>query len=82
MEQNIPNPANTVTIIRYSILESDEIIFRIHSMNGKLLYNKTIQSVSGINAIEIKTSGLPAGIYMYSMEYKGQRIVKRMSIKR
>ena len=50
-------------------------------MNGQLLHNKTVQSEGGTNTIEINTSTLSAGIYMYSMEYKGQRIVKRMSIK-
>ncbi len=82
MDQNIPNPANTGTVIRYNIPKPGEVSFRIHSMNGQLLYNKVIQSISGINTIEINTSGLSAGIYMYSMEYKGQRVVKRMSIKR
>ncbi len=80
--QNIPNPANNNTMINYSIPESGEVIFRIHSMNGQLLYNKAVQPESGTNSIEINTSGLSAGIYVYSMEFKGQRITKRMSIKR
>ncbi len=82
MDQNFPNPANDNTIVRYSVPESGEVIFRIHSVNGQLLYDKTVQSEGGTNNIEISTSGLSAGIYVYSMEYKGQRIVKRMSIKR
>ncbi len=82
MDQNIPNPANNNTMIRYNIPESGDVTFRIHSINGQLLYNKTVQSEGGINTIEINTSILAAGIYMYSMDYKGQRVVKRMSIKR
>ncbi len=82
MSQNIPNPANSNTIIRYTIPESGEVIFRIHSMNGQLLYNKAAKSESGTNSIEINTSTLSAGIYVYSMEFNGQRITKRMSIKR
>ncbi len=82
MEQNIPNPAKNSTIIKYCIPESGEVIFHIHSMNGQLFYNKVVQSEPGVNSIEVNTSTLSAGIYMYSMEYKGQRIVKRMSIKR
>ncbi len=82
MDQNIPNPANNNTMIRYNIPESGDVTFRIHSINGQLLYNKTAQSEGGTNTIEINTSTLAAGIYMYSMEYKGQRVVKRMSIKR
>ncbi len=81
MEQNIPNPTDNSTIIRYSIPQSGKVIFRIHSMNGQILYNKVIDSESGNQRIEINTLELSSGIYMYSMEYKGQRIVKRMSIK-
>ncbi len=81
MEQNIPNPANNNTMVRYTIPESGEVIFRIHSMNGQLLYNKAVQSESGTNSIEINTSNLSSGIYVYSMEFNGQRITKRMSIK-
>ncbi len=82
MEQNIPNPANTSTMIRYNVPESGDVIFSIHSINGQLLHNKVVQSEAGTNTLELNISSLSAGIYMYSMEYKGQRIVKRMSIKR
>ncbi len=82
LQQNIPNPAGNSTAIRYSIPESGEVVFRIHSMNGQILYNRVIESESGDQSIKINTSGLASGIYMYSMEYKGQRIVKRMSVKR
>ncbi len=82
MRQNIPNPTDNSTIIRYSVPESGEIIFRIHSMNGQILYNRIIHSESGDQSIEINTLELSSGIYMYSMEYKDQRIVKRMIIKR
>ncbi len=82
MSQNFPNPANNSTIINYSIPEAGDVTFRIHSINGQLLYNKLVESEGGANTIEVNTSTLAAGIYMYSMEYKGQRVVKRMSIKR
>ncbi len=80
MGQNIPNPAGNSTAITYSIPESGEIIFRIHSINGQLLFNKTIQSESGTNTIEINTSTLAAGIYFYSMEYNRKKTVKRMCV--
>ncbi len=82
MEQNIPNPTDNNTVIRYSIPESGKVIFRIHSMSGQILYNRVIESESGSQRIEINTAGLSSGVYTYSMEYRGQRIVKRMSIKR
>ncbi len=82
MSQNMPNPATNSTKILYSIPEAGEVIFRIHSMTGQTLSNRVIQSESGDQSVEINTSHLASGIYMYSMEFKGQRITKRMSIKR
>jgi hypothetical protein len=78
--QNVPNPATNSTQIDYNIPESGEVIFSIQSASGQVLYSKTIEAVSGKNSLEVNTSTLAAGIYIYSMEYKGRRIVKRMSI--
>jgi hypothetical protein len=79
--QNIPNPSNNATLINYSVPEAGEVVFHVHSISGQLLYSKTIEASRGNQSIELNTSTLAAGIYFYSMEYKGQRLVKRMSVK-
>jgi hypothetical protein len=79
--QNIPNPANENTLINYSVPEAGEVIFHVHSISGQLLYSKTIETQRGNQSIELNTSTLAAGVYFYSMEYKGQRLVKRMSVR-
>jgi hypothetical protein len=78
--QNIPNPANNRTRIDYSIPEAGEVVFYLHSVSGQLLYSETIESASGKQSLELSTSSFAAGIYFYSIEYKGQRLVKRMMI--
>jgi hypothetical protein len=80
--QNIPNPANSTTHIDYSIPESGEVIFYVQSASGQLLYSRTIEAISGKNSLEVNTNTLAAGIYFYSIEYKGQRLVKRMSVQK
>jgi hypothetical protein len=80
--QNIPNPAKNTTRIDYSIPESGEVIFHVHSVSGQLLYSKTIEATSGVNSLEFNTNTLAAGIYVYSIEYKGQRLIKRMSVQK
>jgi hypothetical protein len=82
LAQNIPNPAKNSTHIDYSIPESGEVVFHVHSISGQLLYSKTIEAASGINSLEFNTTTLAAGIYFYSIEYKGQRLIKRMSIQK
>jgi hypothetical protein len=78
--QNIPNPANNRTRIDYSIPESGKVVFHVHSISGQLLYSKTIEAVHGKQSLELNTNTFAAGIYFYSIEYKGQRLVKRMMI--
>jgi hypothetical protein len=78
--QNIPNPANNHTRIDYSIPEAGEVIFHLHSVSGQLLYAKTIEATHGKQSLELNTNAFAAGIYFYSIEYKGQRLVKRMMI--
>jgi hypothetical protein len=82
MEQNIPNPAKNKTIINYSIPQDGEVIFQVHSVNGQLLYIQKETVTLGDRQIELNISDYAPGIYFYTMEYKGQRIIKRMSIER
>jgi hypothetical protein len=82
MEQNFPNPAKNKTIINYNIPQDGEITFAVYSVNGQLLYSQRENATSGDNQIELDISDYASGIYFYTMEYKGQRIVKRMGIKR
>jgi hypothetical protein len=80
LAQNIPNPANNSTRIDYSVPEAGQVIFHVHSISGQLLYSKTIEASSGTNSIELNTSTFAAGVYVYSMEYKGQRLIRQLII--
>jgi hypothetical protein len=82
MEQNFPNPAKDKTVINYNIPQDGEITFAIYGVNGQLLYNKKETAFSGDNQVELNISDYASGIYLYTMEYKGQRIVKKMSVRR
>jgi hypothetical protein len=80
LSQNIPNPANSSTRIDYSIPEAGKVVFHVHNVSGQLLYSKTIEATNGKQSLELNTSTFAAGIYFYSIEYKGRRLVKRMMI--
>jgi hypothetical protein len=80
--QNIPNPADDRTEILYSVPTDGSVIFQIYSISGQVLYNQTVETTFGAHSIELNTSALAAGLYFYSMEFKGQRFVKRMVIER
>jgi hypothetical protein len=78
--QNIPNPATNSTRIDYAIPEAGQVIFHVHTISGQLLYSQTVEAPSGTNSLELNTSTFAAGVYYYSIEYKGQKRVKRMSV--
>jgi hypothetical protein len=82
LAQNIPNPATNTTRIDYSIPEAGEIVFHVRSVSGQLLYSQIIEASSGKHSFEFNTHTLAAGIYIYSIEYKGQRLIKRMSVQK
>ena len=82
MGQNIPNPAAYVTRIPYTLPQEGNVTFHVMSMSGQVLYRQEFRSEAGQNSIELNTSDWADGIYYYSMEYQGQRIVRKMSVNR
>jgi hypothetical protein len=78
--QNIPNPANDNTVIHYSVPTDGSVTFNVYSISGQVLYSQTVETTFGAHSIELNTSDLAAGMYFYSMEFKGQRLVKRMVV--
>lgn len=82
MGQNIPNPAASVTRIPYNVPQSGRIVFSVMSANGQLLHREVIEAEGGRSHVELQVEGYANGIYYYSMEYQGQRIVRKMSVTR
>jgi len=77
--QNIPNPFNTETEIKYYVpLGSENVKLYIFNLQGKLLKTETINT-TGQGSLKIKASELKAGIYIYTLLINGQEVdTKRM----
>ncbi|MBO4739522.1 MAG: T9SS type A sorting domain-containing protein [Bacteroidales bacterium] len=82
MSQNIPNPANGKTSVNYTIPEDGKVMFNIMTVTGQILYTEEVNAMSGDNRIEFNTESMASGIYFYTMTYKGQRIVRKMTIEK
>jgi hypothetical protein len=80
--QNIPNPAKDNTRIEYSIPNDGQVIFTVYTIMGQTLHIENKEAYSGKNELEYNTINLSNGIYYYSMEYKGERLVKKMIIRK
>ena len=80
--QNVPNPAADMTRIPYSLPEAGEVAFTVMGMNGQVLYRETVQAEAGRQELRLNTADFAAGVYYYSMEYRGERIVRKMNVVR
>ncbi|MBO4773311.1 MAG: T9SS type A sorting domain-containing protein, partial [Bacteroidales bacterium] len=78
--QNIPNPATELTAIPFSLPQAGEATLTVMTANGQVIHRRTIQVEAGENRIGLDASGWAAGVYYYTMEYKGQRITRKMNI--
>ena len=80
--QNIPNPATEVTTIPFTLPQDGRVRLSIMSANGQVIYSKEVDAIAGGNRIELDASGWTSGLYYYSMEFRGQRITRKMTVTR
>ena len=78
--QNLPNPADGKTEINFEIPISGNVKFQLTNMLGQILESQVKEFSSGRNSINLDVSKLPGGIYYYSIEMEGRRLVKKMII--
>ncbi|MCF8297513.1 MAG: right-handed parallel beta-helix repeat-containing protein [Saprospiraceae bacterium] len=78
--QNIPNPSSNLTSIPFSVPKSGNLKFTIRNLVGQELIIKNMKVKDGESFIDVDISYLSAGIYFYSIEFDGKRLVKKMVV--
>ena len=83
--QNKPNPFSRYSTIEFSSPTSENYTFKITDILGKLVFNKTIAALPGINKInltakDLGSKDLDSGVYLYSVGNSKTTITKRMVI--
>jgi hypothetical protein len=66
--QNYPNPFNPTTKIRYSVLQSSNIILKVFDILGRevaTIVNE--EKPDGEYEVEFNAANLPSGIYFYQL---------------
>ncbi|MBI2620341.1 MAG: T9SS type A sorting domain-containing protein [Ignavibacteriales bacterium] len=69
LSQNYPNPFNPTTTIQFNIPDREFVFLTVHNALGErvaVLVNE-IRS-PGTHTVSIATSGLPSGVYFYSLQ--------------
>lgn len=82
MDQNIPNPVKQFTKIPYNVPDDGKVLFQLTTVSGQVLYTEELKAEKGENIFEINLEQLSSAVYFYTMEYKGIRLEKKLSIQK
>jgi len=80
LEQNIPNPFNKTTIIRFVSPENKKFTFKVYDINGRMISSKKINASKGNNEISFSREGLSSGVYIYELSDGLNSVSKRFVV--
>ncbi len=80
--QNIPNPAKTQTVVNYQVPTEGTVVFTLTTVTGQVIYTQSQEVEAGRNSVVFNTENLAAGIYFYTMDFNGQRLTKKVTVKK
>lgn len=83
LSQNIPNPAQNNTLIKYELKKSANVLLTLNDMTGRKVMeiNKGKQG-AGVHSINLNTNGLSNGIYYYSLVSDDSKLTMKMIVNR
>ncbi|MFZ5946806.1 MAG: M1 family aminopeptidase [Stygiobacter sp.] len=81
LSQNYPNPFNPTTIIKYSLPESGYVTLKVYDILGRevaTLVNEYQKTGTYSTEFRTQSSELSSGIYVYTINYNGQTLTRKM----
>ncbi|MEW6061973.1 MAG: S8 family serine peptidase, partial [Bacteroidota bacterium] len=80
-EQNVPNPFNPSTVLRFDLPEQSTVVLRIYNSIGQ----EVAELINGVRAagkhsIRWNASTLPSGMYLARLDVGNKTYVKKMSL--
>ncbi len=79
--QNFPNPATDATVVNVNIRKVTELSLDLVNLLGqKVLTVEAGLASPGMNTINLDVSGLPSGVYFYTVRTHDAEITKKMVI--
>ncbi len=78
--QNIPNPTSAALNIEYCLPAEGDVKFDIINLYGQKIFSKNEKVNAGKHFINMNVNDLSSGIYYYTIEFKGKRLVKKMIV--
>ncbi len=76
---NYPNPFNNTTRIELSIPEEDHVSLRVYDILGRQVATLRDRIVpAGVEPVTVDARSWSSGVYFYVLEYRGQRLSRKM----
>ena len=75
-----PNPFSNATIITFHSESGSKTILTVKNILGKVVYQKSVETIKGNNSLTFLKGDLTAGIYIYTIQNKENNISKRLVI--
>jgi len=79
LDQNIPNPFNPRTAIRFSLHEPARVTLTVYDVGGRLI--KVIADrpfATGVHTVDFAAEGLASGVYFYRLRAGAHAFTKKM----
>lgn len=81
LSQNYPNPFDGTTRIEFNLPNAGTVTFCVTDALGRKVLTRTDYCHGGLNTISFSRDDLAAGIYYYSVEFQGKRLMKKMIVR-
>lgn len=82
LEQNMPNPSNGSTTIRYSLANGGtNVTLEVYDVTGTLISSVDQGTrAAGQHTVDLNTTNYAAGVYFYTLNVDGVKVTKKMVI--
>jgi hypothetical protein len=84
LDQNYPNPFNPTTSVSFSLAEPGRAVVKVYNVVGQeiaVLFDQEAEA-GRLYQVAFDASQLTTGVYLYTLESGGQRMVRRMALVR
>ncbi len=79
--QNVPNPYNGLTTIKYTLPEAGAVKISISDVLGQeIAVPVNGNQIAGTHNFDFDSGSIAAGIYYYTLDFNGERISRKMII--
>jgi hypothetical protein len=78
--QSYPNPTENTANVDIYVPKTERVLITLMNLEGKVIKTLLDENISGNKTLQVDTSNLPAGMYMYRMQAGSYTDLKRMSV--